>query len=69
MATKKDKAQFNVWIDPVIAEKPLDFHKKYSKLFPKQGGYSKAVEMIIEEGEKAATEICEQALDNLKDKK
>lgn len=69
MATKKDKQQLNVWIDPTIAEKPSNFHGKYKKLFPKQGGYAKAVEMIIEEGEKAATDICEKVLENLKEKK
>lgn len=68
MATKKEKEQFSAWINPDIAAMPGDFYTKYKKLFPKQGGLSKAVEMVIEEGVKSSEEICEKALENLNKK-
>jgi hypothetical protein len=69
MATQKNKEQFNVWIDPKIAQQPLDIYGDFKGMFPRQGGYAKVCEAVIESGSKVVREICEKKLTETKNNK
>jgi hypothetical protein len=64
MATQKNKKQFNVWIDPEIAQQPIDLYNDLNTkgMLPRQGGYSKLCEMVVESGSKVVREVFEKKI-------